>query len=109
MYKPNGGGGRHGGRGASHGPPGEDRARPPGRRRPPPESTGAEADEFRRLHEAGEQVLLRLAGGETLEGTIEEHDRETIELALTAGGRAMIRKRDVRLVEFCSEEDASID
>ena len=75
-------------RGARRGP-----RRP--RRPPPPARTGLESEFLERARRDGTRLVLRLADGRTVRGSIEDFDRDLITID-DAGGAIVIRKTEIR-------------
>ena len=69
-------------------------ARPP-RRTPPPPRTGLEAEFLDETKRAGTQLVVTLADGTTLCGTVQDHNRDQITLE-DSSGPIVIRKAEIR-------------
>lgn len=66
------------------------------RHSPPPDRTGLEAVYFASQKEAGHRVVVLLRTGDTLRGTVEEADHETIAIRPEGGPPVVVRKADIR-------------
>ena len=69
------------------------------RRVRPPDVTGREAEFFRKRVASSCDVLIHLANGETVRGTIERFDREMITVACERGPEVVLPKREIRYIE----------
>lgn len=70
-----------------------------GRRTPPPERTGLEAAFLGRIVDTQELLKIRFRDGETIEGTIESFDRDTVVIRLKHGPAVVYRKSEIRCFE----------
>jgi small nuclear ribonucleoprotein (snRNP)-like protein len=68
---------------------------PPGRRTPPPPRTGLEAKFFSDAIRSGARLVLVLADGRKVRGTVREFDRDQLTIE-EAAGSVVIRKSDIR-------------
>jgi small nuclear ribonucleoprotein (snRNP)-like protein len=68
---------------------------PPGRRTPPPTRTGLEAKFFSDAIRSGARLVLMLADGRKVRGTVREFDRDQVTIE-EATGSVVIRKSDIR-------------
>ena len=85
--------------GKKHGPRHKTGRGPVERRVRPPDATGREAEFFRRRIESGSALVIHLANGETVLGTIERFDREMITVARDGEPEVVLRKQDIRYIE----------
>lgn len=75
--------------------------RPPQRRTPPPPHTGLEADFFGTLLREDARLVLKLADGREIRGTVCEFDRDQVTIERETGP-IVIRKSEIR---YLHEED----
>jgi small nuclear ribonucleoprotein (snRNP)-like protein len=68
---------------------------PPGRRTPPPARTGLEAKFFNDAIRSGARLVVTLADGRKVRGTVQEFDRDQVTIE-EATGTVVIRKTEIR-------------
>ena len=80
--------------------------RPVARRRPaPPELTGAESTLYQRQVRLMTPLVVTLENGETLRGTLEWYDRDSLRLRRTDGPSVVVMKHAI--LHTCRDEDAA--
>ena len=70
-----------------------------GRRTPPPERTGLEGAFLARIVDTRAVLKIQFGNGETIHGTVESFDRDTIEIRQKDGPTVVYRKSDIRYLE----------
>ena len=70
-----------------------------GRRTPPPDRTGLEAAFLTRVVDTQQSLKVQFNDGETIEGTVESFDRDTIVIQQKGGPKVVYRKSEIRYFE----------